>query len=171
MAIRKCCSAYRADIIESIDGRLADEARRRLDVHMASCAGCREAASTHGRIHRLAAEARPVYVLRESVAPEVLAMARESGAHRQGGALLFWAGAGATLAAAALAVALLWHPAGPAGEPAPGTTGPGPMVAYSQPLSVEVCAREHARASLSFAPADRAAWSFALAKSNLRNQE
>ncbi len=170
MAMKKCCRTYKADIIESIDGCLDVDERQRLESHLSVCPRCRDLAHGHERVHKLAAAAKPTHTLHGSVAPEVLAMARESGSQRHG-AVLFWAGAGATVAAAAIAVSLLWHPAGPAVQPMPGAIGTGPTVAYSQPLSVDLCAREHARASLSFAPADRAAWSLALAQSNLRIQE
>ncbi|MBP7560807.1 MAG: zf-HC2 domain-containing protein [Armatimonadetes bacterium] len=170
MAVKKCCRTYKADIIESIDGCLDADRRERLESHLSVCPRCRDLARGHERIHTLVAAAKPTHALRGSVAPEVLAMARESGSQRHGAAL-FWAGVGATVAAAAIAVSLLWRPAGPAVQPTPGAPGTGSSVAYSQPLSVDLCAREHARASLSFAPADRAAWSLALAQSNLRIQE
>lgn len=169
MATRQRCRQLTVDIVEVIDGAPSEEVRQRVEAHAATCAECRQTMRCHAGIHHLATHAKPQYEVQRSVAPEVLAMLREARAKRHPGAVLFWTGAGATVAAVAIALLLLWQPSGPSPQHA-GPGGPA-TVAAIEPLSVELCAREHARASLSFAPADRAAWSVALVQSNLRIRE
>jgi anti-sigma factor RsiW len=171
MKMTKACRKYRADIIEWIDGSLSGEARRSFEAHVASCPGCREVLRSHERIHHMTCEACHSTVLRASVAPEVVEMTRSRPVGGHSGVAFYWAGAGAAVAAVALAIVLLWNPSSPSPQPGATSVGTGPSVAQGESLSLEMCAREHARASVVFAPADRATWSLALAESNLDLEE
>lgn len=157
------CRGLRGAVFDSIEG-LADAATQAsVEQHLAACERCRALYAAHVRVRQLTRSAAPT-VRGPSVAQAVVRDLEARPVVRTR-PWPVWAGAGLALAAAVFAFVVLTRPGTETVERSP---LPGRVAAMGEPLSAELCAREHARVAARYAFADRAAWALTLAETNQR---
>jgi len=165
----RSCRQYRADLSELADGRIEGARRLRLEAHLAACPACRALVAAHRRVTQLVRGVeRPL--LRGSIVGDVLQRIGEQAPEHRLAPWLYWSGAGAAIATVVLAIGLLMRPTPTPlvrHSPLPPTIAVREtMSALSDKTDGDLCAREHARVSASYARAERAAWSVTLAEGN-----